>query len=45
MVLAQERTSQPGDRVWCRGGMELLVLGGSENTVFCAAVGPGSCCC
>lgn len=21
MVLAQERTSQPGDRVWCRGGM------------------------
>ena len=42
MVLAQERTSQPGDRVWCRGEMELLVLGGF--TVFCAAVGPGSCC-
>lgn len=33
MVLAQERASQPGDRVWCRGGIELLVLGGSENTL------------
>lgn len=36
MVLAQERTSQPGDRVWCRGGRELLVLGGFHCVLCCS---------
>lgn len=36
MVLAQERTSQPGDRVGCRGGMELLVLGGFHCVLCCS---------